>query len=144
MPLKFQDYTIKNKPSIYSMLSLNEVYLDDDSGFALNQAFKTAGSLFQVFDDNTEDVLVPYGDGERVIADLCSDRAGHDPTYLQSCLNRAKPYTVSLFSYQKERLKDQGGLYTVCGDKVLVLQPQFYDEHTGFLQEPGQTQFLEV
>jgi CRISPR-associated endonuclease/helicase Cas3 len=144
MPLEFQDYTIKNKPSIYSMLSLNEVYLEDVSGFALNQAFKTAGSLFQVFDDNTEDVLVPYGEGERVIADLCSDRAKHDPAYLQSCLDRAKPYTVSLFRYQKERLKDQGGLYTVCDNKVLVLQPQFYDEHTGFLQEPGQDQFLEV
>jgi CRISPR-associated endonuclease/helicase Cas3 len=145
MPPGFQDYTIhKNTPSIYSMLSLNEVYLDDDSGFALNQAFKTAGSLFQVFDDNTEDVLVPYGEGEQVIATLCSDRAKHDPAYLQSCLDRSKPYTVSLFRYQKERLKDQGGLYTVCDDKVLVLQPQFYDEHTGFLQDPGQDQFLEV
>jgi CRISPR-associated endonuclease/helicase Cas3 len=144
MPLKFQDYTMKNKPSIYSMLSLNETYLEDDSGFAMNQAFKTAGAVFQVFDDDTVDALVPYGEGAQCIADLCSDRAKHDPAYLQSCLDRAKPYTVSLFNYQKERLKNRGGLYTVCDNKVLVVQPQYYDEAIGLLTEAAQTNYLEV
>jgi CRISPR-associated endonuclease/helicase Cas3 len=126
------------------MLSLNEIYLEDDSGFAMNQAFKTAGTLFQVFDDDTVDAVVPYGEGTQVIADLCSERAKRDLAYLQSCLDRAKPYTVSLFSYQKERLKEQGGLYTVWDDKVLVVQPQYYDEAIGLLTEAAQTNDLEV
>jgi hypothetical protein len=61
---------------------------------------------------------------------------------LHSCLNRAKPYTVSLFSDQVRRWK--GGLYTVCDGKVLVVQPQYYDEATGLLTEAVQTTYLEV
>jgi CRISPR-associated endonuclease/helicase Cas3 len=146
MPPGFQDYTPqeKGKPSLYSMLSLNNAYLRDDAGFALNQAFREAGKLFQVFDDSTQDVLVPHRDGRQVIADLCSEQASRDAGFLQDCLERAKPYAVSLFSYQRDRLKDQGGLYAVCGGKVLVLQSKFYDEHTGLRLEAGQNQFLEV
>jgi CRISPR-associated endonuclease/helicase Cas3 len=144
MPPKFQDYTVEGMPSIYSMLSLNEVYSEDDSSFGLNQAFKSAGALFQVFDDDTEDVLVPYSEGAQCIVDLCSEKAMRDPAYLQSCLERAKPYTVSLFQYQKERLAHQNGLYSICADKVLVVQPQYYDEATGLLTEATQTNYLEV
>jgi CRISPR-associated endonuclease/helicase Cas3 len=140
MPPKFQDFTViekgKGKSSLYSLLSLNEDYLREDTGFALNQAFQEAGALFQVFDDKTQDVLVPYGEGAEVIADLCSERANRDASFLQSCLERAKPYTISLFDNQVQYLKDDQ--HAVCGDKVLMLQPQFYDEHTGLLLEGTQ------
>jgi CRISPR-associated endonuclease/helicase Cas3 len=110
--------------------------LREDAGFALNQAFQEAGALFQVFDDKTQDVLVPYGEGAEVIADLCSERANRDASFLQSCLERAKPYTISLFDNQVQYLKDDQ--HAVRGDKVLMLQPQFYDEHTGLLLEGTQ------
>lgn len=144
MPDEFQEYPVKGKPSLYSLLSLNEDYLEEETGFCFNQAFKQAGALFHVFDQETEDVLVPYGAGTQCIADLCSDRAGHDPVYLRGCLDRAKSYTVSLFQYQKEQLERQSGLYSICGGSVLVLQPQFYNENTGVLPEAIQTNYLEV
>jgi CRISPR-associated endonuclease/helicase Cas3 len=142
MPSGFQDFAVKGQPSLYSMLSLNEVYLEEDTDFAMNQAFKTAGALFQVFDDDTEDALVPYGEGAQIIADLCSERAKYDPSYLQNCLERAKPYTISLFKEQVKQLKN--GLTTICADKVLVVQPQYYDAATGLLTEAAQTTYLEV
>jgi CRISPR-associated endonuclease/helicase Cas3 len=147
MPSHFQDYTVvKGKPSIYSMLSLNENYCPEDgSGFALNQAFKTAGELFRVFDEDTVDVLVPYGEeGKKCIENLCSEQVMHDPAYLQKCLKEAKLYTVSLLEYQKERLKERGGLYAICDNKVLVVQSSYYDENVGLLTEAAQTNYLEV
>lgn len=144
MPCGFQEYPIKGKPTLYSLLSLNEHYLESENGFSINQAFKQAGALFHVFDDETEDVLVPYGEGVQCIADLCSEQAKKDPAYLRSCLDRAKVYTVSLFHYQKEQLERQGGLYSVCDGSVLILRPQWYDENTGILPETAQTNYLEV
>jgi CRISPR-associated endonuclease/helicase Cas3 len=143
MSSKFQDYTIKGKPSIYSLLSLNEVYLEGYGVFALNQAFKTAGMLFHVFDDETEDVIVPYGEGAKCIADLCSEQAKYKPDYLKECLERAKPYTISLFRYQKEELVRQNGLYTICDGKVLALQPQWYHNIIGLSMQAKDMEYLE-
>ena len=143
MPLGYQDYPVRGGPSLYSLLSLNEDSMEEETGFALNQAFKRAGALFRVFDEETEDVLTPYGGGADCIADLQSCRAG-DPCYRQACLDRAKVYTVSLFRYQTDLLERQGGLYSVCDGSVLVLRPDFYDEETGVRLKPVQANYLEV
>lgn len=144
MPQGFQEYPMKGKPTLYSLLSLNGSYQKDDNGFALNQAFRQAGALFQVFDEETTDVIVPYGTGVQHIAELCSERARDDPVYLKRCLDQVRPYTVSLFQYQKAQLAQQGGLYTACEGNVLLLRPQWYDEHTGVLPEAAQNSYLEV
>lgn len=60
----YQDHAIK-KPdtTLFDLLSGNEKFYDDDAPyygmFFLNQAFKLAGSRFEVFDSNTRDVIVP-------------------------------------------------------------------------------------
>jgi CRISPR-associated endonuclease/helicase Cas3 len=144
LPDGFQDYTVKGKPSIFSLLSLNGEYMDGNTGYELNQAFKEAGALFQVFDDKSEDVIVPYGEGAECIADLCSERAKYDSEYLHSCLERAKPYTVSIFAYQKQQLIKQKGLRAICDDKILVLQPQYYDAAVGLVTDGVQNDYLEV
>jgi CRISPR-associated endonuclease/helicase Cas3 len=143
MPSGFQDYTINGKPSIFSLLSENKDFREGNTDYELNQAFKEAGALFQVFDDKSEDVIVPYGDGAACIADLCSERAKRDPVYLQSCLERAKPYTVSIFEYQKKQLIKQKGLYAVCDDKILILQPQYYDDDVGLVTGKEQNDYME-
>ncbi len=145
MKQEFQDYTLEKRlglPSLYSMLSSNERWANN-SHFALNQAFKEAGARFQVFDDASQDVIVPYEDGAKCIAELCSERAGRDIPYLQSCLDRAKPYTVSLFAYQLKWLAEKGGLTSVCDGKVLVLMPEYYGE-TGVLTQQMEQAYLEV
>lgn len=142
MPYEFQDYAVKGLPSIYSMLSSNERWAEPGE-FALNQAFKEAGTRFQVFDDETQDVLVPYGDGAEMIAELCGERAQWDAQYLQNCLDRVKPYTVSLFQYQIAWLEKKGGIMPVCGGNMLALMPEFYGE-TGVLTEQIEKTYLEV
>lgn len=66
------DFPIKQKgKSLFSLLSCNYEYYDETaeyaSKFSMTQAFRAAGSLFQVFDNNTLDLIVPYREGKTLI-----------------------------------------------------------------------------
>ncbi|MCI6255808.1 MAG: CRISPR-associated helicase Cas3' [Clostridiales bacterium] len=151
MPEGFQDYRIQDKHyTIFSLLADNTYFSDDRAEahgtYFLNQAFQLAGKLFQVYDEDSIDVIVPYGEGRTVIADLGSDRAGRDLAYRKSCLDRAKPYTVSLYQYQRQQLERDHGLLPIRDgdDSVRVLAEWFYDEKTGLSLSGTAAQFWEV
>lgn len=151
MPGEYQDYSVKGKgKSILSMMSLNSGYKDeihtDQFQFALNQAFAEAGKAFHVFDEETTDVVVPFGDGKEMIFEL--GRKFDETKYVSGMfmadwLKRIKPYTVSLYSYQREMIERNAGLYRI-GD-VLILQEDFYSDKTGITNDnTGNASFLEV
>ena len=151
MPEGFQDYSIKGKPySIFSLLSANSCFADDRAeshgNYFLNQAFRLAGSLFQVYDDASLDVIVPYKEGRTIIADLGSERAALDLEYRKECIARAKPYTISLYEYQRKQLEQNHGLLPVSDedDRIWMLSDNFYDKELGFSLERIEIQFLEV
>ncbi len=133
--------------NIRSLLSENKSSIlnsDRKKGYYLNQAFKTAGEYFEVFDDNTTDIIVPYGDGENIIAEFASERALHDLAYREELAGRSKPYTVAIFRWQREKLNDLGGFFTVCGGSVLVLKKEYYDSDIGVVVEGGEKDFLDI
>lgn len=80
---------------------------------------KTAGEKFNVIDNNTEAVLVPYNEeAERMIADLNSEISNSD---VADILRRSQKFSVSLYSNQIDRLLENGALYkTKCGVWALV------------------------
>ena len=149
MPEGYQDFSVKGKgKSILSMMSLNIGYNDggyeNQIQFGLNQAFAEAGKAFHVFDEETTDVVVPFGCGKELISEL--ERKIEETHYvsglfMEDWLRRIKPYTVSLYNYQKEMLDKNAGLYRI-GD-VLILQKDFYSEKTGIVNDNSGT-FLEV
>lgn len=143
-----QDYPLKSGTSLYDLLSMNEKYADERCAgaeeFCLWQAFKEAGQAFAVFDSDTTDVLVPYGDGRRLIEGLCSQKAEYDLACRAALLQEAKGYTVPLYGWQREKLERCGGLRLICGGSVFTLCDGFYDVHTGLVAETGQYEFLEV
>ena len=114
--------------------------------YFLNQAFRLAGNLFQVYDDASLDVIVPYKEGRMIIADLGSERAALDLEYRKECIARAKPYTISLYEYQRKQLEQNHGLLPVSGenDRIWMLSDNFYDKELGFSLEGIEIQFLEV
>lgn len=129
----------KGAPSLFSLLSLNKGN-GKEQPYYFRQAFKEAGTLFQVFEEDTTDVIVPYGRGTELIADLCSEKAKRDPAYLKERLKAAKPYTISLYQYQLKRLSEelaliplQGGAFGLNGH---------YSEQIGFT-EKTESDFLE-
>lgn len=99
--------------------------------YALTQAFKTAGSRFTVFGSSTTDVIVPYGEGKNIIAELCSSAAEEDIKYLKKLMKKARAYTVSLYENQRRALADSGALHPVAGGMALALSEEFYNEKSG-------------
>lgn len=108
-------------------------------GYILNQPFKTVGHLFHVFDQNTTDVLVPYEDGKAIIEELreMEGRAFKIDAY-KEVMNRAKQYTVSLFQWQIDRLKQAGLLHSLLDGRVLVLDEKTYDKNFGAMIQKEQ------
>lgn len=140
-PAGHHDYSIKDHPPLFSLLSMNSQYAQERP-YYFNQAFRLAGSLFQVFEENTTDVVVPYGKGKTLISDLCSEKAQRNPVYLRSLLEEAKPYTVSLYQYQIDRLNGEHSLISLQGG-ALGLSGHYYTE-TGFSLEESNLDFLGV
>lgn len=144
MSMNYQDYAIeKPKTTLFELLSCNTKFCDEDTPgygqFYLNQAFKLAGSRFQVFDSDTRDLVAPYGAGRELIAELTGmDRP--DPAFLSSWERRARPYTVAAYDWQ---LKQLGNAVTEHAG-VAILADGFYDEDTGLRLRSKETDFLEV
>lgn len=145
MPFGYQDYTIKNQDTLLSMLSLNGRYADEDCQYAgkyfLQQAFKSAGEFFEVFDDKSEDVIVPYAEGKDLINELISTDKYDDLSMMKNWIERAKPYMVSIYAYQKDALGN-GGIYEKNG--VFILADGFYDPDIGFSKNSAVNLFMEV
>ena len=99
------------------------------------QAFKTAGEEFTVFDQATTDILVGWGDGEKLICEFASEKALNNLSYRRELLKRSKLYSVSVYDYEIKKLTEEHALSTVCGGSVSVLDSSFYDEHTGVVTE---------
>ena len=140
MEERTQDYTVpKEKTTLFDLMGLNGTYADEDcvggDAFCLHQAFRTAGQCFSVFEKDTVDILVPYGKGKSLVAELCSARCKYDAAYRAAVLKELNQYAVGIYSHQKEKLNEKGGLISFCGGCVLMLADGFYNETVGVTME---------
>lgn len=144
LPGKYQDFCT-DKGSVLQKLSRNRAPENpEEDHFILHQAFLTAGKQFQVFDENTEAALVPYGDGKELILELNSARAQNDLTYTKRLLEKAKPYFINLYAYQIDLLEKRNALYMDKWKRVRILKEGCYREDIGFSLDNPENQFLEV
>lgn len=141
MPIGAQDYHLPaERTSMFALLSGNRDYWKPIcKKFMLNQEFRMAGDAFSVFDSDTRDVVVPYGAGKELIEELAA-RERIDVTFLEQWVSRAKPYTISLYTYQIRALADVIAEY----EGVKVLPPEYYDVRIGFTIKTGKLVFLEA
>ena len=144
-----QDYYVNEQgTSLFDLMADNRRYADEGCAgaelFCLRQAFKTAGRYFSVFQEDTTDVLVPYGRGKELIAELCGERCRYDAEHRAAVLREAAAYCVGLYPYQKKRLEEKGTLHSVCGDCAWVLAEGFYDDALGLVTEKENREFMEV
>ncbi len=151
MPEGFQNDPIQGRPySIFSLLSDNSCFADERAesfgSYFLNQAFHLGGRLFQVYDDEHLDVIVPYGAGKEVIAALGSEQAKRNLEYRKAWIEQAKPYTISLHDCQRQQLEEKHGLWPLGGGNtgIWALSENFYREEIGFSIEEKSMRFLEV
>ena len=71
---------------------------------------------------------MPYRKGKDLIAGLGSREVPRDLQKQKELLRELKPYTVSLYRWEKENLAAQGALYEYWDGIVAVLAPEYYDE----------------
>lgn len=141
-PGNHHDYVWQQgQPSLFSLLSLNR-YCTGEQPYYFRQAFRQAGSLFHVFEENTVDVIAPYGRGADLIQELNGERAKQDPPYLKALLEQAKPYTVSLYRYQLDRLLAEHSLIPLSGGALGL--GGHYSEQSGFFAGESDLDFLGV
>ena len=132
------DYTLPkpdNDKSMYDLLSENiegthafENKNGCKSKLMLKQAFKTAGNKFQVIDQNTTGVIVPYKEGEDLITLI--NGACH-LNELKQYLKRAQQFSVNLFETDKRKLAEMGAIIGLRNNTVLALREGFYVEDVG-------------
>ena len=139
----------ERKTSLFSLLSENDKFVDvkacpECRNYLLVQAFRTAGKAFSVFDGDKTDILVPYGEGKELILALGELRLPYDLPQVQALLEKAKPYTVSLYPWQKEALENRRALIPLCGGSILALQEGYYDPVIGLTEQQGDLPFQEV
>ncbi len=135
-PLKIDGLNV----SMVDLLSLNQTgyrnFKENNPGgniSAVNrQAFACAGKNFSVIDSGAKAVIVPYEEGEEIINELNSFSSLHNEKAL---LRRAQLFSVNIYDYSLNKLKDSGALYTLpCG--AAALKNEWYDDKTGLLEEP--------
>ncbi|PLR84882.1 CRISPR-associated helicase/endonuclease Cas3 [Bacillus sp. V33-4] len=91
-------------------------------------SYQTAAEHFRVIDDLSTSVIVPYEEGEDIIAELNSNRSIED---LSRLLRKAQQYTVNLFNYEKEQLAKNDGLVYYLDGKIIALKEGAYNDEYG-------------
>lgn len=126
--------------NLFDLLAENRAHIERPEfkgRYFFNQAFKAAGEAFEVFDENTTEVIVPYNaQAEALIADLFSKKGSFDLGFLKACIEKARPYTVHIFYYQYRKLQEYGMLSSPDGkERVVALNKQCYNAQTGLTIE---------
>ena len=138
-PVKIKEHNVNLDTDIYKMLAgaiPNKVAYKDKLGkeceLFLNFMFETAGKYFKVIDDLTTSILVPYGKGKKIIADLFSSKS------LEGKLKNLKlvqQYSVNIYKDQMDKLVKENafGLSEIRG--IYVLKDGYYDKKLGVVTE---------
>jgi CRISPR-associated endonuclease/helicase Cas3 len=94
----------------------------------LNGSYKTAADHFHVIEQKTVSVIVPYGDGKGLVAELnSSDRIGD----LTKFFRKAQQYTVGLYAQEFAQLKKQGALIEHLDGMIYELRENWYSDEYG-------------
>lgn len=104
----------------------------------LRQAFKTAGNNFQVIDQNTTGVIVPYGEGKNLITLINGEC---NLSELKKYLKRAQQFSVNLFDTDKRKLEDMRAIIELKCGAILALRDEFYKEDVGVTFEAAPMEF---
>lgn len=94
----------------------------------LVNSYRTAAENFQVIDNFTTSVVVPYGEGKEIIAELNGAERIED---FGKLMRRAQQFTINLFSYELSKLDANDGLERCLDGQIMVLKDGAYNEEYG-------------
>ncbi|OLN22433.1 CRISPR-associated helicase/endonuclease Cas3 [Domibacillus antri] len=94
----------------------------------LANSYATAADYFQVIDQRTDTVLVPYGEGQKLIAELSGDQSIEDYGRL---MRKAQQFSVNIYAYEKQQLIQEDGLVSLMNGTIWALREGAYDKKYG-------------
>ncbi|WP_110111775.1 CRISPR-associated helicase Cas3' [Bacillus sp. CGMCC 1.16541] len=94
----------------------------------LANSYKTAADYFEVIANHTKSVIVPYGEGKDIIAELNSQRTIAE---LSKLLKRAQQYTINIYQHEFQHLSQQDGIVSYLDGNLLVLKEGSYSKEYG-------------
>ena len=142
--VKLFHYPIDNNDTILNFLSVNQGRFNM-SGISkkasplLWQAFKTAGTFFQVIDNNTRDVIVPYNDEACEIIEELDNYL--TPGQCNELLRKAQKFSVSIYETQNRKLSENNALRQLRSGAI-ALEKHFYDQDCGVIIEGTEMELL--
>lgn len=133
------DYPIKNtNETIIQLLSAepqnNNFFKDYITNYkkvpplCIANSYQTAAKYFKVIDSPTTPVIVPYKEGQEIIAELNSDMKIEE---LSDLFQKAQQYSVNLYKYQMDLLKQNNRLITLFDNNIYILKEGAYDNEYG-------------
>jgi CRISPR-associated endonuclease/helicase Cas3 len=138
-PAKYADYLWDEQKNLgitlTDMLSFNhslrnETEFEPKRGrkrkeLQLFQAFRTAGHAFRVIDNDTINVLTPYGEGKELAAFLCAEQTLQERI---RTLRKAQLYSVAIRRNAIARFARSGILYPLGETGLYALREEHYDD----------------
>ncbi len=136
----------ENDKTMFDLLSDNSTaenaYYSNNrikSNLILGQAFKTAGDNFNVIDNNTTSIIVPYEKGESIISKINGNCSISE---LKQYLKDAQQYSVNIYELDFNKLDKLDAFYRLNNGGVIALRNEFYNLNTGVTTDEQQQKFL--
>lgn len=95
-------------------------------------SINTSAKNFKVIDDLTKTIIVPYDEGEQIIADLSGEKTIEDFSRL---IKKAQLYSISIYNYEQQSLDKQDAIITNTESSMYVLAEGFYSKEYGLSVE---------
>jgi CRISPR-associated endonuclease/helicase Cas3 len=107
---------------------------------AIAPSFRTAGEVFNVINQNTRALLVPYGgEGKKLIADILG---AHDMKEEIRLIRRAQHFSVNAYEHSFNALEKKGALYPLGDTGIVALREEFYGAESGLQVEPAEMELM--
>ena len=119
--------------TLLDMLGSNRHFTAGSLAPMLGQSFATAAKHFKAIDSAATSILVPYGEGATIIADLCSTDFFYKKKEL---LRKAQRYAVNIFPKIERALIKSDALYQVVDSDIFALKENFYSPEMGVVTQP--------
>ena len=113
---------------------------ENPGALCMYQAFDTVGKEFEVIEQDTVNVLVPYKKGETLIAQLPGER---DLRKRIRMLREAQKYSVGVFRSSLLRMEQKEMLYPLGETGLLALRKEYYNDGLGLVFEPSAMELLD-
>lgn len=143
------DYPYQKK-DLYSLLTTSRNpsqygYIDEGvQGYPLCFCiqFAEAAKAFEAIKGLTHSLIVPYGDGQRLV-DALIELSFYAPTSeKKNLLEKAKGYTINVYDYMLRKLREEGAVSFHDNLGIYILSDGYYNTQTGLVLETKSEDFM--